>query len=88
MLTLATIAACSLGEGALDPADQLLAAVGLHVDVDVGHAAPVGVEEALEEQVVVRCGSTPVMPQQVGDQAVGGAAPPADADAHVARGAT
>ncbi len=53
----------------------------MHIDVDVGHAATVGVEEALEEELVldrIDAGD----PQAIGGQAVGGAAAATDADAH------
>ncbi len=54
--------------------DHLLPAAHREVDVDVGHADAVGVEEALEQQVVadgVEIGDA----QQVGDQGAGGRAP-------------
>ena len=70
-----------LGVGAFDVADEFVAAVGLDIDIDIGHAATVGVEEALEEQFVldrIDAGD----PQAVRGQAIGGAAASTDADAH------
>src|SRR5690348_16293704 len=68
----------------LDVANQLLPAVALHVEIDVGHALPVGIEEAFEEQAVAN-GVHTRDAQEVGDEGVSGAAPPADTDAHLAR---
>ena len=67
-------------EALLHPADDLVAAVGVEVDVDVGCALAASVEEALEEQVVadrVDGGDA----EQVGDDAVGRRTAPCAANA-------
>ena len=64
----------------VDVLDHLLAVVGGEVDVDVRRPLVVDVEEALEEEVVgdrVHPGDA----EQVGDDRVGGAAPPLAGDA-------
>ena len=69
----------------LDVLDHLVALQVAEIDVDVRHADPLRIEEALEEQVVlerVDIGN----PQAVGDQAARGrAAARPDRDAHLAR---
>ncbi len=69
----------------VDVLDHLAAAAHAEVDVDVGHADALGIEEALEQQVVaqrVDVGDA----QRVGDQRAGGrAAPGPDRDAALAR---
>ncbi len=52
VLTLATTATFSFSESLVDVLDHLVPARGTEVHVDVGHLAAVGVEEALEQQVV------------------------------------
>ena len=62
-----------VAEALVDEVDDLVAARGVEVDVDVGHLAPGGVEEALEEQVV-RDGVGVGDAQHVADDAVAGRA--------------
>ncbi len=72
-----------VAEALVDVLDDLVAAGRLEVDVDVGHLASGGVEEALEEQVVgdgVGVGDA----QHVADDAVAGRAAPRVVDAAAA----
>ena len=48
----------------VDVLDHLLAPLVLEVDVDVGRLVALGRDEALEQQVDLRPGSTAVMPRQ------------------------
>ena len=69
-----------VAEALVDEGDDLVAALGVEVDVDVGHLAPGGVEEALEEQVVgdgIGVGDA----QHVAHDAVAGRASPRVEDA-------
>ena len=73
VLTVATIATCSLSEPLVDEVDDLVASRRVEIDVDVWHLAALGVEESLEEQVVfdgIGVGDA----QRVADDAVAGRA--------------
>ena len=48
-----------VAEALVDVLDHLVAAARVEVHVDVGHLAPLGVEEPLEEQIVPRSGPHP-----------------------------
>ncbi len=49
---------------AVDVLDHLLAPLVLEIDVDVGRLVALRRDEALEQEVVPRSGSTSVMPRQ------------------------
>jgi len=66
-------------EPLVDVGDDLVAAGGVEVDVDVGHLAPLGVEEALEEQRM-RDGVGVRDAERIGDDGVAGAPPSRVAD--------
>ncbi len=67
-------------EGAVDVVDDLVATLGAEIHVDVRHLPPVGVEEALEEEVVAnRVGGGDV--EGVADDGVTGAPAPRAVDA-------
>ena len=70
---------------AVDVLDDLLAALVLEVDVDVGRLVALGADEALEQQRWPARGSTSVTPQAVADRRVGRAAAALAQDALRAR---
>ena len=83
-MTSLTIAARSRPYLLVDVLDDLLAALVLEVDVDVGRLAALGGEEALEEQVAARRVDRRDA-EAVADGAVRGASAPLAEDVHAAR---
>ena len=67
----------------VDMLDDLLAPLMFEIDVDIGRFAPLFRDEAREEQVMLRIGSTQVIPEHVADGGIGRGAAPLAQDALV-----